>query len=174
MKGATPGYWLLVALTMGVYGATVFWTLPQIRAEAGGLVPFDLRPTGYGFADAQAFLTALSPEGRALYAGAQAMLDAVYPPLLFASLGIALWYLSADLRQITRYMLVAVAAIGMAADGFENVAVRDMLIAGAEGITPAMVANASLLTVAKSAANAVSLAALAGLVLRYLMRRKAG
>ena len=119
---------------------------------------------GYDFDEAQAFLAALSPAGLDRYAGAQAILDSLYPPLLFAVLGIGTWHLSQGLSQPTRFALIAVAAIGMAADGLENVAVREMLVAGPEGVTPEMVAWANLMTVAKSSANIVSFAVLLGLL----------
>lgn len=174
MKGVTPGYWALLAVTAAVYAAIMLWSLPFIRAEAGGLAPFDLRPTGYSYDEAVAFLSALSPEGLARYGGAQGILDAVFPPLLFIVLGLALWHLSEGMGRPTRIALVVVAAIGMVADGLENLRVREMLIAGPAGLTPEMVARASFLTVVKSAANTVSYAAVAVLLLRRVIRRRRG
>lgn len=170
MTGATPGYWALVAATLGVGAAILLWSVPFITADADGLLPFDLRPLGYGQAEAVAFLSALGEAGLARYAGAQHVLDAVFPPLLFATLAIALWHLSEGVARPTRIALVVVAAIGMAADGFENVAVREMLAAGPDGVTPDMVARASFLTVMKWAAYLVSALALAVLLLRRRMR----
>ena len=46
MRGATPGYWALVALTLAVYLAMVLWSLPFIAAEAGGLCPLRSAPDG--------------------------------------------------------------------------------------------------------------------------------
>lgn len=174
MKGATPGYWALVAVTVALYGTMLFWTLPSIRAEAGGLMPFDLRLVGYTLEDARAFLMALSDEGRALYGGTQAHLDALAPPLLFATLSIALWHLSPHIRKTTRYMIIIVAGIGMAADAFENAAIRDMLIAGADGVDAALVDQASLLTVAKAAANLASFIVLGFLLIRSLRKPPTG
>lgn len=74
------GFCLAVMLGLLTYMNAV--TLPKISAAAEGLLPFDLRATGYSEAEAQAFLTALSPEGRALYQGTQHRLDTLYPPLL--------------------------------------------------------------------------------------------
>jgi hypothetical protein len=56
-------FWLVVAATLGVYLVMVLWSIPRISAEAGGLPVFDLRPGGYTFEEARAFLAALSPEG---------------------------------------------------------------------------------------------------------------
>ena len=169
MKGATPGYLMLAAVTFAGYAAMGLWTLPAIRREAGGLPAFDVRPTGYTLEDAQVFLASLSEEGRALYGGLQAQLDAVFPALLFATLAIALWHLTPYLRKVTRYMLILIPALGMAADGFENVQVRTMLIAGAEGVTQELVGWASFLTVMKSAAF---LTATLSLLVVYLRSRR--
>lgn len=170
----TPGYWALVAATVVIYSVIVLWSLPFIATEAGGQVAFDLRPAGYGFDEARAFLVALSPAGRAHYLGTQAILDSMYPPLLFACVGMALWHLSEDMPKVTRGLVVAVAAVGMVADGFENVVVREMLAAGAEGLTPALVAEASRVTVIKSAAVAASQIALVIIVLRRFLRDRWG
>lgn len=169
LKG-TPGYWTLVVALVAVTAAIFGWSFPRVAAEAGGLAPFDLRAAGYGFDEAQMFLTALSAEGRAHYLGTQAMLDSVFAPLLFAVVGIALWHLSEGMQTVTRGIVVAVAAVGMVADGFENVVVRELLAAGADGVSPAMVAEASLVTVVKSAAYGASWIALAVIVLRALRR----
>ena len=170
----TQGYWSLVAAALAVYGSMIFWSLPFIAAEAGGLRPFDLRPTGYGFNEARDFLRALSPDGRAHYLGTQAILDSMYPPLLFACVGMALWHLSQDMLTVTRGLVVAVAAVGMVADGFENVVVREMLAAGPDGLTPELVAEASRVTVVKSAAVTASFVALAVIALRRVLRDRRG
>lgn len=167
----TPGYWALLALTLAVYAAMLFWSFPAIRAEAGGLTALDLRVTGYDHGEVQAFLAALSEEGRALYAGWHGSLDAIAPGLLFATMAIALWALSEGWQRTTRIMLVVVAAIGMGADFFENMRIREMLIAGPEGVTPEMVSAASFLTVVKSASLLVSVVALALLVAAHLRKR---
>jgi hypothetical protein len=172
MKNVSRSYWALLAVTVGVYCTMVLWTLPAIQIEAGGLRPFDMRPLGYTFDEAKAFLVALSDDGRAIYGGPQSILDALYPPLLFATLGIAIWHVSGDIRKPTRIGMIAVAAIGMIADGLENVAVRDMLVAGGEGVTPELVARASFFTVTKSAATTVAAVALVILLVRKARAKK--
>ncbi|MEO1154060.1 MAG: hypothetical protein AAFR34_10225 [Pseudomonadota bacterium] len=170
----TPGYWALVAATLALYAVIAFWSLPYIASEAGGMPAFDARPAGYGFEDAQAFLAALSPAGRAHYLGTQAILDSMYPPLLFACVGVALWHLSQDMQKVTRGMVVAVAAVGMVADGFENVVVREMLAAGPNALTPGLVTEASRVTVVKSAAVTASFIALALIAVRRVARDRRG
>ncbi|MEL6645544.1 MAG: hypothetical protein AAFQ79_16555 [Pseudomonadota bacterium] len=169
----TPGYWALVAGLIAVVAAMAGWSYPLIAAEAGGLPAFDLRVAGYGLNEAQAFLAALSETGRVQYLRVHAVLDSIFAPLMFAVVGIALWHLSADMQKVTRGIVVAVAAVGMIADGFENVVVREMLVAGAGGLTAEMVAEASAVTVVKSAAYGASLIALAVIALRALRRGRA-
>lgn len=174
MRLGTPGYWALVAVTLVFYLAILTWSLPFIRAEAGGLTPFDISPTGYSFGEAQTFLAALSPAGLARYEGAQAQLDAVYPTLLFAVFAIGMWHLSDGMWKIARFFLIVVSAIGMGADGFENVAIREMLAAGPGGITPETVGRASFLTVTKSAANTLSYLIIFLLLVRWWWRNQRG
>ena len=79
-------FWGLFGLTFAIYAAMLGWSLPVVAAAAGGLVPFDMRPGGYGFADAHAFLVALSPEGARFYVNIQQKLDIAYPGLLALTL----------------------------------------------------------------------------------------
>jgi hypothetical protein len=81
-------FWTLLAVTLGVYLVIVLWSLPRIAAEAGGIVPFDMRPAGYSLDDAKGFLTALSDSGRAFYLGTQHLLDLAYPALLGVTLAV--------------------------------------------------------------------------------------
>ncbi len=75
-------FWIMFAVMLGVYLVMVLWSLPLLMADAGGLPAFDLRPAGYSHDEAQAFLAALSPEGRAFYLDVQQWLDTAYPALL--------------------------------------------------------------------------------------------
>ena len=69
--------WLSLALMLAGLALIFLWAAPRI--EAGGLAPFDLRTQGYSFAEARAFLTALTPEGRAVYLGPQRVADTIFP-----------------------------------------------------------------------------------------------
>jgi hypothetical protein len=164
MTRGRAAYIGLFALCLAVYLAIVLWSLPFIAGAAGGLTPFDLRPTGYGFADAKAFLTALSPEGLARYAGAQRLLDLLYPPLLALVLAIPLWLFSARLPGAVRLALVALTVLGMLFDLLENYRVAGMLAAGPDRVTADMVAAASRATVIKSAATGAAMVVLLGLL----------
>src|SRR5690606_15213956 len=110
------------------------WTLPTLSAAAGGLAPFDMRPGGYGFAEAAAFLGALSPDGRHFYETVQHRLDIAYPGLLALTLFLAIAAAAPRPLGLWRYALAA-PAFGVAVfDWLENAAVAGMLRAGVEGL----------------------------------------
>jgi len=164
-------YWLLVLAMVVVACAMSFWTIPIIMQSAGGLMPFDLRPTGYSLEDAKQFLGALSADGMSVYQGAQNQLDTAYPALQGVVLVIALRWFSQNWPVLARVVLVVFPIIGAAADYLENAAVSKMLIAGAEQVTAEMVAAANGWTVIKSTAITVSMLALLGFLLVALVRR---
>lgn len=78
--------WALPLATVAAYAVLVGWFGPQVQAAAGGLTPFDLRVTGYGLNEAQAFLSALTPEGRAIYLGPIRVDDMIFPMLFTLTL----------------------------------------------------------------------------------------
>jgi hypothetical protein len=139
--------WGLPAVTALTYGLLVMWFGPQVQAAAGGLMPFDLRATGYGVAEARDFLAALTPEGRALYLGPVRINDTVFPILFTLTLCLPLrgkawvWFLPA----------LAYGVLDLA----ENMAVAALLRAGPE-VADSAVALASGLTMAKFAACVVA------------------
>ena len=140
-------YWLVFAAMLVVYGAMVLWTLPAISDGAGGLVPFDLRLTGYNVADARLFLSGLNDAGRALYQGPQRLLDTAYPALLGLVLSGA--FIALVARRWLRWALILVVLAGMAADYTENYLVAQML-AAQEPVADSLVAAASRATLVKS------------------------
>jgi hypothetical protein len=146
-------WWVLFALTMGVYAVMVVWTLPQIAKDADGLMPFDMRFAGYSPAEARAFLAALGERGLELYTGWQRGLDLAYPPLLAATLCGAVWMLFARTRW--RVVLCAAAVVGMAADLTENARVAVMLAEVAP--TDAQIIAASQATLVKSVLTTVAM-----------------
>ena len=127
-------FWLLVGVTLAVYGAIVLWSLPHVASAAGGLAPFDMRVTGYSFADALQFVTALTPEGRDFYLNVQQRLDLFYPALESLTL---FWSLAALLPRCWTFWRFAIAAAALPIavfDYLENHAVAAMLIRRAGGI----------------------------------------
>ena len=149
-------YWLVFAVTLVVYGTMLAWSLPIVSAAAGGLTPFDMRPAGYSFIEAEAFLTALSPEGAAFYSDVQLRLDIVYPPLLAITVGWAIWWLLPTSWGWFRMLAILPAVGAMAFDWMENGAIDGLLHAGAAGVTEQMVRNASLYSQAKALSSTVS------------------
>ncbi len=160
-------FWLLFATTLAVYATMLAWTLPAITAAAGGLAPFDLRPSGYSYDEAKAFLTALSPEGKALYLNVQHKLDAAYPALLAATLFFAIAVLVPKAWGIWRWVIALIAIPGAVFDYLENIAVAVMLTTGADGLTPAMAATADRWTTAKSWTTTVAMTVLLVLLVAW-------
>lgn len=169
MSLVRAAFWLVFAVTLGVYLVMLLWTLPAITAAAGGLTPFDLRPTGYGLDEARAFLAALSPEGTALYRNVQQRLDIAYPALLAATLALAILRLAP--AGASCWLLATTALPGMVFDYLENASVATMLDVGAAALTPELAATASRWTLLKSAFSTLAFAGLLALLALWLFRR---
>ena len=59
-----------------------FGPLAQLERLADGLMPFDIRPKGYNYAEARALLEAIGGErGCRYYAVPELVIDTLYPPL---------------------------------------------------------------------------------------------
>ena len=149
----------VLAVAIAYWAVMVFGTLAHLRALAGGLDAFDLRPTGYGHAEALQLLTALGETGRDFYARVQLRLDMTYPALYALSRALLLWWLTAPGRIAGRTYPVAVRAIVLALpltaavfDYRENAAIAAMLASG-PGLDPGLTATASLMTQVKSIAG---------------------
>jgi hypothetical protein len=105
---------LLVASGL-MWAVMFFGPLAHLARLASGLTPFDIRPKGYSYAEARAFLAALGEQGRAYYASPELIIDTFYPPLYAVSRGLALWWLTMPgrLREVpvplkVLYALIAV------------------------------------------------------------------
>lgn len=159
---------LSLGLTLLIYGIMVFWGSPILIREAGGLLPFDVRPLGYGAEEARAYLAALSPEGRAVYLTVIARLDTVFPPLL--ALSLILIFLRLAPRSVA-LGLSMVALAGAVLDLLENAATEALLRADPALVSDAAIAVASRWTVLKWAADGICLAALLFLLVSVLSRR---
>ncbi|AXX97048.1 hypothetical protein [Profundibacter amoris] len=163
-------FWLIFAVTMGIYLTMVLWSLPYITAEANGLLPFDLRLIGYGFDDAAFFREAISEEGRQFYLTVQQSLDGAYPGLMAVTLVMAFNML---FQGFGRYVASGIAVLAAIFDYLENAAVAGMLKAALIDVTPDMVARANMWTVLKSATSTLAFAALlVGLVVAWRRKRK--
>jgi hypothetical protein len=159
---------LLLAVMFAVYLAMLLWSLPHLRATAGGLAPFDLRPAGYSLAEAQALLAALGAEGRNYYLTVQQSLDSAYPALLAVVLVLAFRALAPGWPGLG---LSVLAVLGSGFDYLENARVAVLLRAGPEAVTAEMVAAANRATVLKSAAVTLAMVALLVLLANRGWRR---
>ena len=70
---------------MIIYLVMVLGTLRHLT-DLAGVLPFDLRPTGYSQVDAEGLLEALGESGRQYYLTRQIPLDTLYPALLALTL----------------------------------------------------------------------------------------
>lgn len=136
--------WMAAAGALASYLVLVGWFGPQV--DAGGLRPFDLRPFGYDLAEAEAFVAALTPEGRAAYLGPVRMTDTVFPLLMTLTFVLVS-------RRLGWAALLPALAYG-ALDLAENAEVAALLRASA--LDPQAVATASLLTMTKFAAFGIA------------------
>jgi hypothetical protein len=162
-------FWAVVVATLAVYAVMLGWSIPAISDAAGGRAVFDMLPAGYSYAEAQAFLAALSPEGADLYLRVQHRLDLIYPALLAISTGWAMVRLAPNWRWRSALLLAPIP--GMVFDYLENRAVAAMLSAGADGLTPEMVAQASRYSQLKAIFSTLSLGLLLVLILAWTFRR---
>ncbi len=154
-----------------VYCLMVFGSLADIE-RITGLRAFDMRPTGYSYADALALISALGEEGRRVYLTMQIPLDTLYPALLAISSASALYWLSQSFGATARwYRAVAtVAYLAAIADYTENGLIVWMLTAGL-GVPEALVAAASLASVCKSILSTVVFITLLMALAEFAMRR---
>jgi len=165
---------VVFAAALVVYGAMLLWTLPAIQDAADGLAAFDMRPGGYTHAEALAFLSALSDEGRAMYLGPQRMLDTVYPALMSAVLVLATWRMTTERPWVLRLLVLVVPISAGWQDYVENARVSVLLTQPVATVTEAQVAAASTATVWKSGLTTLALALVLVLLAQSIWKRRRG
>lgn len=166
--------WLSLALMLAGLAIILLWSAPQIAAD--GLAPFDTRTQGYDLKEARAFLTALTPDGRAAYLGPERLGDTLFPiGLTGTMMGLTFW----GLKRLWRPLAWAALLVPLAyfvADMAENAAVAGLLRTEPADLTAEAVARASAFTVWKfrlvDAALVVTALALAARALSSLAGRK--
>ncbi len=156
---------------MLVYILMVFGSLAEIE-RITGVMAFDMRPTGYSYADALALISALGEEGRRVYLAMQIPLDTVYPALLAISSASSLYWLSQSFGSTARWYraVAALAYLAAIADYAENGLIVWMLNAGL-GVPEALVTTASLASVSKSIFSTIVFATLLIALAEFAMRR---
>ena len=161
-------FWCAAVL---VYCLMVFGSLADIE-RITGVRAFDMRPTGYSFADALALISALGEEGRRVYLTMQIPLDTVYPALLAISSASSLYWLSQSFGSTARWYraVAAVAYLAAIADYAENGLIVWMLNAGL-GVPEALVTAASLASVSKSLSSTIVFTTLLIALAEFAIRR---
>ncbi len=147
MSWRQKAYWALVAVTAANYLLMVVWSGPRLSHAAGGLMPFDVRLSGYAPAAALRYLQALGTDGRAFYLEVQLRIDALFPGLFALVTGIALWWLYVEKARGMRVAILAFPTLGAGFDYLENARIAAML--RAVDPPPGLVAAASEATVLK-------------------------
>jgi hypothetical protein len=161
----------------GVLWAVMFFgTLAHLQALAGGAAPFDIRPLGYSYEQARAFLEAIGEPGRAYYLRPQLVLDAIYPPFYAVSRALALWWLTMPGRlydgaapQRWRWTLVAMPIAMAIFDSVENICIAKMLGSWPD-LSPGLVQVSSLATRVKFLAGMFTEILMIGLAIPALLR----
>ncbi len=156
---------------MFVYFIMVFGSLADIE-RITGVRAFDMRPNGYSYADALAFISALGEEGRRIYLTMQIPLDTVYPALLAISSASSLYWLSQSFGSTARWYraVAAIAYLAAFADYAENGLIVWMLNVGL-GVPEALVTAASLATVSKSIFSTIVFTTLLIALAEFAIRR---
>jgi hypothetical protein len=161
----------------GVLWAVMFFgPLAHLQALAGGAAPFDIRPLGYSYEEAGAFLEAIGEQGRAYYLRPELLLDTVYPPFYAVSRALALWWLTMPGRlydgavpQRWRWTLVAMPIVMATCDSVENVCIAKMLLSCPD-LSPGLVQASSLATRVKFIAGVFTEILMAALAIPALLR----
>lgn len=176
MKRFWKLYWVLFAITFGLYLTMVFWALPRISNIAGGMTAFDLQPFGYDVQYAHSFLNALfenGPSGRDFYLNVQHRLDMAYPAAMGLFFIITIHAFSTGVNQILRLCLMILPLLSCAFDYAENYYVSIMLRKLPDLPSEAEVNTANLMTMFKSGFITVSVIAMIILILRALVKKTA-
>lgn len=151
----------VVAIGCGLIGTSIYLlmikvTLARIEAVSGH-VPFDMRPSGYGPADAAKLLEALGAEGRAFYLGYQIPLDTLYPATLALTLIATLLWIGQRIPEskLVRFG-IALSASSALFDYVENFGIAAMIWSW-PSISVPLVCAASTATIAKSVSTTLAI-----------------
>jgi len=170
---------IVLLVATGIFWAVLFFgTVARLQDLANGAEPFDVRWMGYNYDDAQKYLAALGPEGRAYYLVPELLLDTFFPPLYAASSVLALWWLTMPGRVTDkafpagwRSFLIAPPAAGLIFDWSENSGIAAMLGTWFD-LSPSLVRASSLATQLKLAAATITEISLIVLAVIALLRRR--
>ena len=142
---------ILVVVTLGVYGAILFYTMPSVLEHAPDMKLFDMSPGGYSLEYAGNLLDAIDADGRQTYLTLQLPVDFVYPGLAAVAYTLLLTWLfnKGFSQQSPVFYLALVPAVAGLFDYLENVGII-MMVTSFPNISAATVAFASMSSVIKS------------------------
>lgn len=138
--------WLTGGISALLFAVLVI--LSEFWLKADGLSIFDSRLSGYSFAEAKAYLTALTSEQNTLYRRVFHKLDTVFPAFLTFTMVVLIWRGADGLDLFLRSLGTVLPVVYLALDYTENWSVAQMLQAG-PGLPEALANQASGATVGK-------------------------
>lgn len=159
-------------VTASVYAVLVTLGMRHLVLGVDALLPFDLRPMGYSFLDATAYLSILPPEVAVLYTGLIRRLDTVFPLLFGLWMGMVYWRSSPWMHPWSRIILLIAPASYTIMDLVENALVSEMVTLGMSAISPEVVNLASSYTISKFVTVSVAFSVM--LVMIFLNIRNRG
>jgi len=153
-----------------VYAVMVLITLRNLQSISG-VLPFDMRPTGYSYADAQLLLERLGATGRQYYLTRQLPLDIFYPPLLAYTLTSA--FLWCGIVPASRGWIgfgIVLAWTAALADYCENIGIAALLLQWPD-ISTGLVTATSLASMVKAGTTMLAITVLLVVLARTVWRR---
>lgn len=170
MKSYTKSLIALSLVTFVTYGVLAGVGVTNLTLSDEGLIPFDLRFSGYTLTEAQTYLALMNADQAALYSGFLRRIDTVFPVLMGLWMGWCLWGLTRRIHPWSRIILLVVPACYTVMDLCENALVSDMVQQGAVGVQDELVILASSYTVTKF----VMLFVAFGLLIAMMIRNVGG
>jgi hypothetical protein len=149
-----------VAVGSGVIAGAIYLFMTRVTLShleaVSGLVPFDMRPSGYSPAQAAALLEALGVEGRAYYLSHQIVLDTIYPAMLALTLTATICWFGRRMRHKKLVVFGIALSIGGALfDYAENIGIVALIWRWPEVSAP-LVYAVSTATILKSVSTTLA------------------
>ena len=152
-----PLLWVILGLTILLYGAMAFFTLPELKFLAGERLILDLRLEGYTLPEVQELFLALGTEGRHYYQWMQIPLDMGFALCFWPTLSLWMVFFLEKLRYMESKLgwISVLPLLGGISDLTEN-SLSFYLLGVAPQISEGIVQVASTITVIKSTLSTVS------------------
>jgi hypothetical protein len=141
----------LFGITICVYLAIIFYSIPAVLEQAPEMKLFDMSPGGYSYEYATELLEVIGPEGREKYLRLQLPIDFIYPGLFAVTYTLMLiWVFSMRFRAESKIFIMALvpAAAGLF-DYIENIGIV-MMIKSYPNLSSGLVQFTSTFSILKS------------------------